>query len=867
MNASSNKRPPRWPLGILRFFIRKEYLEEIEGDMEELFYFNIERWSVKKSRRIYTVEVLKLLRPALLNKLGHSITLPSYYMYRNYFKTSLRSLMKNPMTAFINVFGLSVAIGICLIVYAFMAYDRSIDQFHANKREIYLTTFAAERDGETQQYGFTPRPVGEMLQQDFGQVKNICRIEDRSVVMKYEDNVFHEQVRYVDPAFLQMFTFPLKWGSAQSLSDINSIILSEDMAIKYFGNDNPLGREMLIVFNDTTKKAFKVAGVAATFPKSHDIDFNFLIHFDNLKISNHAYNADDWGTFLSATFIQVEDPAGLHAIEQRMEKYRKLQNEAQPDRAITAFSFEPLTTLHERAANIKDAIVHDNNAEGRAGMPVMAVFMVVLACLNYINIAIVSASKRLKEIGVRKVIGANRFRVIMQFLSENVVVTSFATAIGIILCYFIFLPWFIQFTGWNLELQLLSGKLWLFMLGLLLFTAVVSGLYPALYISNFDAVKIFRGSLQFGKRNPFTRIFLCVQLVLACITITAGIVFTQNNRFQNNRSWGYDQKHVLYASVPDKPAFDRLHSAMKQHAGVVASAGSTDHLGKTIASAILRRPSNQHYETGQLAVDANYFQTMGLTLIAGRGFHEDSENDRHTLVVNEFLVKDLNLEQPIGQELEMNGTRYEIIGVVKDFHHRNFFNKIQPTVFTLATPENYRYLSLQVKDGAEEKTYQALQMQWTRLYPEIPFQGGYQADTWGTYFQRVDRSEKFNKVIATIAVLLACLGLYGLVTLNVSGRIKEFCIRKTLGAGLKNITFAILHQYVALMAIALLIGAPISFLFTGAYLDMLFAYPMPMDYSGTAIALVILTGIVLLVIATQIRKVLKLNAIEGLKIE
>ena len=867
MSTFHDVRPPRWPLAILRFFIKNEYLEEIEGDMEELFYYNMERWPVQKAKRIYALDVIKLLRPVLLTKLGHAITLPSYPMYRNYFKTSLRGLMRNPLTACINVFGLSVAIAICLIVYSFMLYDSSIDQYHVHKHEIYLTTFTVEREGETQQDGRAPRPLGERLRQDFAQIKNVCRVEESGVVIKYEDNVFHEQIRYVDPSFLDMFTFPLTWGASKSLSDLNSIILSKDMSIKYFGNDNPLGRDMLVIFNDTTKKTFKVSGVAAAFPKSRDIEFDFLVHFDNTKIANRHYTTDDWSSLLPATFIQVENPVALQAIEHHLEPYKKLQNEALPDQPLTAISFEPLITLHEKASTLHDAIVHDYNVEGRIGMPIIAIFMIVLACFNYINIAIVSASKRLKEIGVRKVIGANRHKVIVQFLSENVMVTSFATGIGIILCYFAFLPWFVQFTGWELELPLLRGDLWLFLLALLLLTAVVSGLYPALYISNFDTIKIFRGSLQFGKRNPFTRVFLCVQLILACMTITAGVVFTQNNHFQNNRSWGYDQKHVVYANVPDAPAFDRLHAAMKQRPGILQLAGSADHLGKKISPVVLHQPSHQQYEAGRLSVDAHYFETMGLRLIAGRGFREDSENDRRTFVVNESLVRVLKLKQPLGQQFELNGTPCEIIGVVQDFHSQNFFNEIRPTVFTLAAPDDYRYLSLRVQHGTEESAYQALQQQWAKLYPEIPFQGGHQVDTWGTYFHQVNRSETFNKVIATIAVLLASLGLYGLVTLNVSGRIKEFSIRKMLGAGIKSIAAVMLRQYAALLAVSLLLGAPLSYLFAQAYLDMLFAYPMPLDYSGTAIALVILAAIVLSVIATQIRRILKLRSIEGLKME
>src|SRR5690349_12423735 len=260
--------PPQWPLRVLRFFVKKEYLEEIEGDMEEIFQDNLDRVSAAKAKRLYAWEILKLLRTVLMKNFAGIQNLNPSPMFKNYFKTSMRSLLKNPLTSFINVFGLSFAIGICLVVYSFLEFDQSIDQFHNNKNSVYLTTFFADRDGVLQQYGTTPRPLGEMLKTDFAQIKKVCRVEDGSAVLKYEDRVFHEWIRYVDPEFLEMFTFPMKWGAASSLKDINSIILSEEMSVKYFGDENPLGRDILIVFNDTIRKAFTVTGVAATFPKA-----------------------------------------------------------------------------------------------------------------------------------------------------------------------------------------------------------------------------------------------------------------------------------------------------------------------------------------------------------------------------------------------------------------------------------------------------------------------------------------------------------------------------------------------------------------------------------------------------------------------
>jgi putative ABC transport system permease protein len=493
--------------------------------------------------------------------------------------------------------------------------------------------------------------------------------------------------------------------------------------------------------------------------------------------------------------------------------------------------------------------------------------MLLLACFNYINIAIVSAAKRLKEIGVRKVIGANRVRVIIQFLTENIVVTLFALIVGFIFGIAIFLPWFVQFTGWPLELRLLNTNLWLFLFILLFFTGIASGIYPAFYISKFEAVKIFKGSLQFGKKNPLTKVFLGIQLVLACITITAGVVFTQNNRYQNNRGWGYNQKEALYVSVPNQSAYDKMNAVMMQNPNVLSISGSTDHVGKNVSTAVVRMPPNRHYEVTQLSVDSKYFETMQLQLAEGRAFRNHSENDKRTVVVNELLAKNLNWTQPIGQQFEIDSIQYEVIGVLKDFHTESFFRKIKPTIFKVAEEKDYRYLSLRVRGGSEMEVQRALQAEWATLYPEIPFQGGHQEDVWSNYFESLDKSETFNKIIAFIAVMLASLGLYGLVTLNISGRVKEFSIRKTLGAGTKHIASVIVKQYILLTAVALVIGAPISYFFTKAYLDMLFTYSMPMSYSGVTIAMMILAIVLLAVISSQVVKVYKSNPVDGLKVE
>ena len=858
---------PKLPHAFFKWYCKEDRYEELHGDLEELYYERAAQ-SLTKAKLYYAFNVIRCFQPYAWRKslITSNSTIP---MFKNYFKISVRGLMKNPLNSFINIFGLAAAIGICLLLYAFAQYTYRTDQFHKNKEVVYLATFFANRDGTPQQYGITPRPLGEMLKEDFPQVKKICRVQDGNVVVKQEENVFHERIRYVDPEFLEMFTFPLKWGASNSLKDINSIILNEEMSIKYFGEENPIGQDIQLNFTTERSKVFKVTGVAKKFPESRSFAFSFLLHFDNLKISEPDYDFLDWKEPVNATFIQVGQPSDIATIAAGMKKYKIIQNKAvKNDWLISSFKFEPLATLHQRAEDMKEDITTSSASDYKAiiFLGVISLFMMVLACFNYINIAIVSVAKRLKEIGVRKSIGASQRLVMVQFLSENLVITFFALIIGVLLGRFVIIPWFEQINYFSTDFTLNDQTLWVCLVAILLFTAIASGTYPAFYISRFQVVNILKGSVQFGKKNPITKIFLSFQLILACILMTSAVMFTQNSAYLTKRPWGYNQAEALYVDVQDQLAYEQLSTAMTQDPNVISISGSAHHIAKNKTTAVLHLPGRD-YEVDELSVDANYFETMGIELLEGRTFNKHENSDKQAIIVNELLVKNLAWVQPIGQQVEIDSAKFEVVGVVKDFHSSHFSNFIKPIIFRVADKEDYRYLSIKVNKGSEIQTYKVLQAQWAKLYPEIPFQGSLQEDVWGNYFNQINTHGKFWRGIALIAVMLASLGLYGLMTLNVTGRAKEFSIRKVLGANTKNLASNITRQYWILFSGALVIGAPISFILLRFVMDYAYEYHMPINYSGTAIAVILLVVVLLATISMQIRKVSKANPVDGLKVE
>lgn len=787
-------------------------------------------------------------------------------MLNNYFKSTFRSMMKSPLTSFINMFGLAVAIGTCMISFEFMEFDLSTDRFHEGNERIFLSTYFVNKEGNSEEYGNAPAPLGAMLREDFSNVEQVTRIQDGQVVAKFQDRVFHENVRFADPEFLDMFTFPLAIGVKSALKDPNSLIMSHEMALKYFGDQNPLGQNVKFTFYDGGSKIFKVAGVAEEFPKAHIIAFDFLVHFDNLKIANPDLDLNNWDHLIAATFVKTREPSQIKALQSGMSKYQQLQNEAASDWLINRFSFVSLHDLHLASDEIRNDISYDGSDEGRIGMPVIAIFILILACLNYINIAVVSATKRLKEIGIRKVVGANRRLILFQFLAENITLTFTAGLIGFLLAISIFLPWFSTISDITSTFNLLDPILWAFLFGLLFLTGLISGLYPALYISRFQVVNIFRGNLKFGRKNRLTKSFLTIQLALACAGISFAVVFDQNSSYQEQRSWGYDQTHVLYAELHEPEAYMPLMQRMRQESSVISVAGSRDHFSKSNQVAILQKPERE-YEVIEVGVDENYLFTMGIDVSKGRLFLTDQKSEGKSIIVNQYLVNNLNLIDPIGQQLKKDSTLFRIIGVVPDFHYRNLYYEQGPLFFTLVEEESYKYMAVKVEHGKKAEMFERLQAHWAAVYPEIPFKGGFQEDTWPGFYEQLNMMRRFTRAVAMVFIILACLGLYGLISLNISGRIKEFSIRKTLGAGFKHLGSSIAQQYYLIFLIAVSLGIPLGHFLNKGMLEMMFPETYPSMLSGSMIGAAILLLLLGLVLLTQIRKVTTFNPVDGLKEE
>lgn len=856
---------PRLAHRFFKWYCRSERYEELHGDLEEFFYERVEKKGLFNAQLFYTLNVIRCCQPYAWKRPSAKMTW-SFTMYKSYYTTTFRVMLKNPLSTFINISGLSMAIGMSMFVYGMTHWINSRDDFHENKNTVFLVTFFADLDGSMKQNGMSPAPLGEMMKQDFPSIKRMTRVADNNVVIKQGPNVFHERVRFVDSDFLKVFTFPLKWGTTNTLNDINSIVLSEEMAVKYFGNDNPVGQDVQMIFGDGRSKQFKISGVAEKFPETTDIRFQFLVNFENQKIANTAFDPNDWGTLINATLIQVADPSDVNSIVPKMSKYKEFQNNAEHEWVISSFAFEPLSTLYERSPNITADIAsngYKSYVTGVTFVSVLALFTLALACLNYINISIAYGARRLKEIGVRKTIGASRNNMITQFLVENFILTFFALVLGLLFGAYVVIPWMEVSNGFQMDFSFAHPDLWIFLVGMLVFTALISGFYPAVFLSRLRVSKILSKSISLGRQRPASKVMLGFQLILACMLVTNGIMFSLNTSYMKNRDWGYDPSQVLYANIGDRAGFERMEATLSRDPNVLSITGSQNHLGKDHEVSVIRFPERR-FEVVQMSVSPSYPEMMGLELIEGRFFH-DTDGDRQSVIVNEMLVHDLGLQNALGQEFELDSSKYQIVGVVRDFHSYDFFRKLRPTILTVAAKDDYQYISLRSAKGSEYTVLEAMQSEWASLFPEIPFQGGLQQDVWPGYNEEMDFHGTFWRTVSFIAILLASMGLYGLVTLNVAGRLREFSIRKVLGARITNIAAGILKQYRLLYLVAMLIAAPLTYITMGGMFDAVYEYHIPMNYWSVVAAITLLTLVLLFVALTQVLKVVKSNPVEGLK--
>ena len=791
-------------------------------------------------------------------------------MFKSYFKLAYRNMLKNKLSSLINIVGLSVAIGCSIVFFLMLDLEYTSDRFHENASNIFMVVYSLEGDQGVKRWGDSPQPLGPALEAEFPQVKRAVRVIDKGATVRYKDQVFNESIRFADPGFLDMFTFPLKWGNRPESAQKNGLVLSEEMAEKYFGEENPVGEQVVITFNSKNQDTYFVLGVAEKFPHNASFSFNILASFEKFLDISEA-TVEDWKTFTKATFIEVNNPNDLSAISAQLDKYTKRHNVANIDRPIASFAFEPLPTLSWESQEIERSISSGSTPQALIMLFVIGLFLLLQACFNYVNIALASGSSRLKEIGVRKVVGCQRIQLVIQFLGENLLMCFLALIGGLALTEFIFIPGLMEITGSPDKMTLFdfftSLHLWMFFVLIMLLTGIGAGAYPALTISKLQPVSIMKGKPKLSGKKRFTSFLLAFQFGIAFLILCLLVAFLQNNRYQQRRDWGYNQEHVINIRLEKGNQFEILKNAVDLNPIVIQTAGTGSLVGRSESQAVVEVEAIKH-EVIRLDVGFNYLEILGIRLKEGRFFDPALSTDRDSaLVVNERFVQEMGWDHAIDKPVRYENRSCTVIGVVEDFHYDFFFEEIQPALIRLVPEEDFNYLATRVEAGTGTQSVAALKGIWQKLFPDRVFDVVFQDSVFEQAYRNNVTITKIFLATAVITLIISCMGLFGLVSLMVSKRTKELSIHKVLGASVIQIANLITKRFVLLLTASILIALPGGYFFLKALLDNIYKYHMPLTALPFVLAALIVLLTAFLTIVAQVYKAAVRDPIDAIRYE
>ncbi|MEL6657504.1 MAG: ABC transporter permease [Bacteroidota bacterium] len=722
-------------------------------------------------------------------------------MLKNYFKLAYRSLLKNKLVASINILGLSVAVAAAITTFLYLQNEWSRDHFHENGERIFMLEYAVDYNEETQIVGNVPMPLGQALANDFPQVEQFARIDNWSSSVYVEDQVFYESVSFVDPSFFDLFSFPLDKGTPQVLNTPDAVIISTKLAEKYFQDQDPIDQDLTIVFSNKEKRIFTIKGVAAPFPDNAGLRFSIAAGM-NAYSSLNGVKINDWGDHASGTFIQLQEAADADIIAAKMDNYVALQNEANENVKAKSFVLDNLVHPNPKAhevVNRPSSVTHPLVVFLAA---LLAPLMMALSCFNYINISLGVAGKRLKEIGIRKVIGGKKMQLVGQFMTENLLLCFLALGFGLIFAHQALIPLFNASQSQQISLSLLgTPNLWLFLVALLAFVAVASGAYPAFYISAFQPTAIFKGSQTIIKKNKLTQLFLGIQFVLAFgIVITAVLLLSMGKKWMN-LDWGYEPDSTFVVRLDNAEQYAILKNELEGIPYVQQVAGSTNHIGHLNQREQLKI-GERVTEAIQFQVGADYLTAMGLQLHAGRFFDPNRPvADSQTVVVNQIFAEQQEWSNPIGKSLIRGDQRYKVIGVAKNFKTTGQSDQLAVTIFP-SKEDAYNYLTIRHTAGAGDQVEKLVRDKWAALYPDVPLNCFPQALVFDGFYQSVASGYTNLSYIAGLALLIACMGLLGLSIQNYTRFLKEASIRKVFGASVGQVLLLANKNFILLLAIA-----------------------------------------------------------------
>ncbi|MCP4632785.1 MAG: FtsX-like permease family protein [candidate division Zixibacteria bacterium] len=770
-------------------------------------------------------------------------------MIWNYLKIALRQLVKYKSYSVINITGLAVGIACCILIFLWIEDELSYDGFHQNKDQIYRVIMNEEFSGQSRRIWKTPAPLAPALKNDFPEIINSCQFASLGtrLIQTGNKSILQENIVLSDPALFEMFTFPFIRGNpSTALTEPNSVVITKSTAQKFYGESDPIGE----IIKVDERLEFNITGVIEDTPSNSHLQFECIMPFKMLDDFNMQYlpMLEDWSVNAWTTYVMIDRIASKASVENKISDYLKVHK---GEDALTVLTIQKLNDIYLRSKSIEPIQEEHGDIRYVYIFSCLAILILIIACINFINLTTAKSSIRAREIGVRKVIGAHRRDLILQFIGE-----SFLLSLAALLCAIVivelFLPFFNDIAGKTINLNFLNNLNALaIVIGIALLTGIIAGLYPAIVLSSFGPVTALSGALHIGKsRISFRRVLVIIQLAASIILIFSSTIIIKQLEFINNKDLGFDKEQLIYLKMRGDTAkhYETMKSSLLEDPRIVSAGASSSLPTNGIAFSTPgvnwegKEPEDE-VVFNYISVSKDYLKTMGIGMVEGEFFSGDSETEQSMIVINEAAAELIGFESPVGMQIESVSNQATILGVISNFHFESIHVGIKP-LFLINQPQLLRYIIIRTQTDNYPELLADIENVWNDFAPSYPFVYHFLDQS----IERLYRSEQCMSSLFTsftlFGLFISCMGLLGLVAYVTERRTKEIGIRKVLGASVSTLIVLLTREFVEWVLFANAIALPVAYILMIKWLSN-FAYHIEISWlifimSGTLVLVVTL---------------------------
>ncbi|MBX2870531.1 MAG: ABC transporter permease [Saprospiraceae bacterium] len=877
MKNKTSNQPPKFFLRFFRWFCNPDFVEDLEGDLHERFARRSNSDTPNRAKWLFAKDVFSLFRPGIIKSFSPKSFLNPTVMLRHHLKLCYRQYRRSPNTFLINVIGLASGLACAIFIFLWIQDEYQIDRFHAKDQHLYQVMQNYPIVGGFETVESLPGPLAQALVKEFPEVASAITLApplgslgNKGIISTAGKQVKANEL-YVDPEFFQFFSFPLQEGDSEwVLQKKDAVVISKKLATQLFSNSREAVGQAIEWFRGDTTMLYTISGVFDNIPAQSTLQFDLLLSYPAL--SDRSENLRTWANSDPHTYVLLKPGVDIEALNQKLSSYLQEKVSASVDDPNYKFTG---TAFVQRFSDryLYNRFEHGHQAGGRIGyvklFAMIAFFLLLIACINFMNLSTAKAIHRAKEIGIKKVIGAQRSSLISQYLTEAILITLMAALVAVIVVYAL-LPQFNILTEKDIIFRP-TPTILLALVAIIGFTGFLAGSYPALYLSKFQPAKIFKGKLTRGLREYRMRKGLVVfQFTISLVLIIAVVLVYQQINFIQNKKLGYNNERILTLKRDGNlrsqfPAFKASLEALPEIASVTTFRHDlTGDFGSTSGLQWEGQAEGHRIEFGNLEADYGLMEMMEIRLAEGRSFSSDFATERNKIIFNEAAIKAMGLKEAVGQKVMLWGEPREIIGVAEDFHFESLYEKVKPCMIRFS-PNNENIL-IKLKSATPSQAITAIEETYHQFNEGLAFEYRFLDDDYQRLYASEQRISRLSRYFAALAIIISCLGLFGLAAFTAERRAKEISIRKILGASIASIVQLLSKDFTRTVMLALLIGIPISYLLSQYWLQS-FAYHIdiqPWYFLGAGLLLLLIAWST---VGIQTIKAARTNLIQALKDE